>query len=55
MALVLSNGKILLNGDSQGYYTQDKDGKLTYHPSALQELMEEQKKEREERQRNFMG
>lgn len=55
MALVLSNGRILLNGDSQGYYTKDEDGKLVYHPSAQQELDEERKKEREERQRNFMG
>jgi hypothetical protein len=55
MALVLNNGKILLNGDSQGYYTKDENGKLVYHPSALQELMEEQAKEREERRRNFMG
>lgn len=55
MGIITGDGKLLLNGDSQGYYTQDADGKLTYHPSALQELMDEQKKEREERRRNFMG
>lgn len=49
MALVLHDGKILKSGDSPGWY--DQNG--VYHPSALQELEKEHRKEIEERRKHF--
>lgn len=53
MAIITNGNQIRLSGNSAGYYTEDKDGKLVYHPTAYEVLQAENKKRWEEQQKQI--